>query len=41
MRWQQRGCGGAKLHGDLFQRFMAWTVAEMDTFLTEVRNTDH
>jgi hypothetical protein len=25
-----------KLHGDLFQRFMAWTVAEMDTFLTEV-----
>lgn len=25
-----------KLHGDLFQRFMAWTVAEMDTFLTEI-----
>lgn len=25
-----------KLHGDLFQRFMAWTVPEMDTFLTEV-----
>jgi hypothetical protein len=25
-----------KLHGDLFQRFMAWTEAEMDTFLTEV-----
>jgi SIR2-like domain len=25
-----------KLHGDIFQRFMAWTVAEMDTFLTEV-----
>ena len=25
-----------KLHGDLFQRFMAWTVPEMDVFLTEV-----
>ena len=25
-----------KLHGDLFQRFMAWTVAEMDAFLSEV-----
>lgn len=25
-----------KLHGDLFQRFMAWTVGEMDTFLAEV-----
>ena len=25
-----------KLHGDLFQRFMAWTVQEMDTFLTDV-----
>lgn len=25
-----------KLHGDLFQRFMAWTVPEMDTFLTEI-----
>jgi hypothetical protein len=25
-----------KLHGDLFQRFMAWTVAEMDQFVTEV-----
>jgi hypothetical protein len=25
-----------KLHGDLFQRFMAWTVAEMDTFLAEI-----
>lgn len=26
-----------KLHGDLFQRFMAWTVAEMETFLTDVQ----
>ncbi len=25
-----------KLHGDLFQRFMAWTVEEMDDFLTQV-----
>ncbi len=25
-----------KLHGDLFQRFMAWTVEEMDTFLSEM-----
>ncbi|WP_300454238.1 SIR2 family protein [Accumulibacter sp.] len=25
-----------KLHGDLFQRFMAWTVEEMDDFLAEV-----
>jgi hypothetical protein len=25
-----------KLHGDLFQRYMAWTVAEMDAFLGEV-----
>lgn len=25
-----------KLHGDLFQRFMAWTVEEMDEFLVEV-----
>jgi hypothetical protein len=25
-----------KLHGDLFQRFMAWTEAEMDIFLGEV-----
>ena len=25
-----------KLHGDLFQRFMAWTVSEMDTFLSEI-----
>jgi hypothetical protein len=25
-----------KLHGDLFQPFMAWTVEEMDTFLTEI-----
>ncbi|MDE3090903.1 MAG: SIR2 family protein [Chloroflexota bacterium] len=25
-----------KLHGDLFQRFMAWTPAEMDTFLTDI-----
>jgi len=25
-----------KLHGDLFQRFMAWTIDEMDTYLAEV-----
>jgi hypothetical protein len=25
-----------KLHGDLFQRFMAWTPAEMDTYLTDI-----
>jgi hypothetical protein len=25
-----------KLHGDLFQRFMAWTVPEMDAYLMEV-----
>jgi S1-C subfamily serine protease len=25
-----------KLHGDLFQRFMAWTVEEMDDFLTQI-----
>lgn len=25
-----------KLHGELFQPFMAWTVEEMDTFLTEI-----
>ncbi len=25
-----------KLHGDLFQRFMAWTVEEMDGFLNEI-----
>jgi S1-C subfamily serine protease len=25
-----------KLHGDLFQPFMAWTVEEMDTFLAEI-----
>jgi hypothetical protein len=25
-----------KLHGDLFQRFMAWTVPEMDTYLDEI-----
>lgn len=25
-----------KLHGDLFQPFMAWTVEEMDTFLNEI-----
>jgi hypothetical protein len=25
-----------KLHGDLFQRFMAWTVEEMDEFIVEV-----
>lgn len=25
-----------KLHGDLFQRFMAWTPAEMDAFLTDI-----
>lgn len=25
-----------KLHGEIFQPFMAWTVAEMDTFLTEI-----
>lgn len=25
-----------KLHGDLFQRFMAWTVEEMDAFLADI-----
>ncbi len=25
-----------KLHGDLFQRVMAWTETEMDTYLTEI-----
>jgi hypothetical protein len=25
-----------KLHGDLFQRFMAWTTEEMDAYLTEI-----
>lgn len=25
-----------KLHGDLFQRFMAWTPGEMDVFITDV-----
>jgi hypothetical protein len=25
-----------KLHGDLFQRFMAWTPAEMDAFLVDI-----
>ena len=25
-----------KLHGDLFQRFMAWTEAEMETFVDEI-----
>jgi SIR2-like domain len=25
-----------KLHGDLFQRFMAWTVPEMDAYLDEI-----
>lgn len=25
-----------KLHGDLFQRYMAWTIGEMDTFLGEI-----
>lgn len=25
-----------KLHGDLFHRFMAWTPAEMETFLSEI-----
>jgi len=25
-----------KLHGDLFERVMAWTKAEMDTYLTEI-----
>lgn len=25
-----------KLHGEVFQPFMAWTVAEMDTFLAEI-----